>query len=142
MDALTLLDWGSLAKYQPYWGLLALKGLDFATGLARAIAAKDVQPARLVRLPGSLLLLTAAALLCLALSAVSDAFAPVVAVVLVTLAGAEAASVVQNLHDFYVVRGERPPEWLVRAAATLKTLEIPQSFSTVVPRQEASRDDG
>lgn len=127
----------SLSQYKPYWALLGLKGLDFATGIARAIAAQDVQPAKLMRLPRSLLILTAAALMCLALTAVSSAFAPVVAVVLVSLAGAEAASIVQNLHDLYVVRGEVPPDWLARVATTLKTLEVPEREVTrVVPADE------
>jgi hypothetical protein len=126
MNSINLMDFAALSHYQPYWALLALKGLDFATGLARAIVARDVQPAKLVRLPGSLAILTATALVCVALSAVSDAFAPVVAVTLVTLAGAEAASIVQNLHDIYVLRGEVPPSWLVRVTTTLKTLESPQ----------------
>ncbi len=127
----------SLAQFKPYWGLLTLKALDFATGIARAIAARDVQPAKLVRLPASLAILTAAALMCLALTAVSDTFAPVVAVVLATLAGAEAASIVQNLHDLYVVRGETPPPWLARVATTLQTLEAPEpAITVVVPQAE------
>lgn len=114
-----------VGDFTPYWGLLAAKGLDVVTGLARAVAQRDIQPRKLMAIPGAIGLITVTMGLCLALKAIDPAFAPIVAAVLVAMGAAEAASILQNIHDWYVARGEVPPPWLVKATTTLKTLEVP-----------------
>lgn len=113
-----------VGDFTPYWGLLGLKGLDVVTGLARAVAQRNIEPRRLLALPASIGVITVAIGLCLGLKAIDPAFGPVVAAVMVAMGTAEGASIAQNVHDWYVARGEVPPAWLQAATAVIKTMEV------------------
>jgi hypothetical protein len=144
---------GDLAKsitaqvgdFAPYWGLLALKGADFVTGVMRAVAQRDVQPAKLLHMPQGIAVLTVMVAMCLSMNAVSPVFEPIVTAILVAYGGSEAASIIQNLHDWYVVRGQAPPPWLAKAASTLATMEVttpPGPAGPQAVKQEAVPDNG
>lgn len=137
VDALGLATLGhQILAFTPLWGLLGLKLFDVIVATARAVVTKTIDPGAIKRGPLALLVLVGMIALCVCLRAVSPAFDPVIAIVLMGIAGADAASIVGHLAAIYQATNTPAPVWLDRASAFLHDMPnggVNAQLSAAVP---------